>query len=182
MEPRYQELSSENLAAAIAGRSLEPTMIQIAGIPASGKSTVAAAFARHDFLRLNKDSIRKELYGNESTLGDGDAVSSLHLSRLSDALVQRKSIVEDNTNFLHVHRRKQHEMGWDNGYNGRMLLLFLRVPLEICLERNQKRERHVPEDVIRNMYFRYELPVAYEQHMALIATWGRRENAWLVWL
>ena len=44
----------------------------------------------------------------------------------------------------------------------RTVCLFMATPYEVCLERNNNRERSVPESVIQRMYFKFDVPMMAE--------------------
>jgi predicted kinase len=135
----------ENLTAKRGGR-----LVLLIGLPASGKSTISEAFEAAGWLRLNKDSLRKELYGDESILGDGRAVSRLFYSRLEEGMKAGRNILVDNTNVSPLHRKGPLAMAAEHGYPV-ALHVFLDVPVEECMRRNALRERKVPEVAFREL-------------------------------
>ena len=126
-------------------------LILLIGIPGSGKSTLAKKLIDKGFHCLNADSIRQELYGDASEQGDPKQVFSILFQQLEDALAKGLDIVVDNTNLNPKQRRPILERATKAGYSDIQLWL-LDFPLELCLERNQARERSVPEDVVANMF------------------------------
>ena len=126
-------------------------LILLIGPPAAGKSTFAGKFLEltADVVYLNADSIRKELYGNEDTQGDGSVVFGLLFSRLRQAVKDNKDILVDNTSVRKGHRKKILSM-IHSDYE--IFYKVFKTPLDVCLARNAKRDRKVPEAVIRNFY------------------------------
>jgi predicted kinase len=55
----------------------------------------------------------------------------------------------DATNLSHHDRHTWIKMARHYGYD--VHAVFFDVPLEVCMERNQRRHRTVPEDVMRRM-------------------------------
>ena len=70
-------------------------LVIMCGIPASGKSTVAKLFNSNI---VSTDSIRKELFGDESIQGNGVEVFSLAYSRIRNYLSLGENVVFDATN------------------------------------------------------------------------------------
>ena len=122
------------------------------GPPSSGKSTLAKYLAtKIDAHIISTDSIRKELYGDESFQGDWDNIESIMQERIIESIDRNKSVLLDATFAKRPWRlevtqnisfKKDIEwIGW-----------HLKTSLENCLIWNQKRERKVPEQVINNFY------------------------------
>ena len=125
-------------------------MVLLIGLPAAGKSTISAAFEQAGWVRLNKDSLRKELYGDESILGNAKEVTALFYTRLQAALIEGKNILVDNTNVIFLHRKGPIEAARACGYTS-ITNVFLNVPLEECLRRNSLRDRKVPEQAMHDL-------------------------------
>lgn len=125
-------------------------LIMMIGLPASGKSTLADKFVEKGWVRLNKDALRLELYGDESNLGDVKEVNRLFYSRLEEALKAGRNVLVDNLNFNASYRKGPIEMARSYGYAA-INNLLLNVPADECLRRNKGRARQVPENVIREI-------------------------------
>ena len=129
-------------------------LIIMCGIPASGKSTVAKLFNSNI---VSTDSIREELYGDESIQGNGREVFSLAYSRIRNYLSLGENVVFDATNIRKKDRKKVIDIGKE--YNcDNIIICYCSTPLEIVLERNANRERKVPVQVIKRMFTNFEEP------------------------
>lgn len=126
-------------------------VILLVGVPGSGKSTLAAKLSKKGFVILNADTIREEVWGDAAEQKDPDKIFGILYERLEGLLKQDKDVVVDNTNLSYKLRKQITDRARKAGYSDIQLWL-LDVPLEICLERNQKRTRSVPEDVVANMF------------------------------
>lgn len=124
--------------------------VLMVGIPGSGKSTVAAGLIDQGYVCFNADIIRQELYGDAKTQGDHQEVFGVMYERMEEAMCDEKDIVIDNTNVRKYNRRMLIALAKQWGYEVEIWLVD--TPLEECLERNAKRERVVPEDVIVKMH------------------------------
>ena len=66
----------------------------------------------------------------------------------------------DATNLTPHERQSWIKLGHDYGYE--VQAVFFDVPLEVCLERNHKRERVVADDVMRRMSAKLKAPTFEE--------------------
>jgi predicted kinase len=122
------------------------------GLPGSGKSTLARRLAaiHNPATIVSSDEIRKHLYGDESIQGSNAQVFRQAERELFAALRAGRSVIYDATNINQRFRRmtlrelRQAGAAWIIGY-------WLKVPMGICQERNRKRSRVVPEEVLVRM-------------------------------
>ena len=125
------------------------TLFIMIGIPGSGKSTVAAQYS--NAVIISSDSIRKKMFGNESIQSRGDLVFAELRHNLVDSLRAGQSdIILDAMN-LRRRDRKQY-INLAKKYNYQCVAIYCDTPLEIAIEHNAQRERHVPIDVIEQKY------------------------------
>lgn len=122
------------------------------GIPGAGKSTLARQLAAryNSSTIVSSDEIRKHLYGDESIQGHPADVFGQARANLRAALRAGRSVIYDATNINPRFRRltlgdlRREGAQWIIGY-------WLKVPLDVCQQRNQARHRIVPDDVLRRM-------------------------------
>ncbi len=134
--------------------------IMIAGLPGSGKSTIAKelANARNAVLH-SSDDVRQELFGDANNQEMNELVFRELNTRIMEHLNDGRNVVYDATN-LNYKKRK--------AFLDRMKIecrkecVLVATPYEICLERNTGRERKVPQDVIEKMYRSIFIPQYYE--------------------
>ena len=136
---------------------MKGTLHMMAGVPASGKSTIAEHICKEEgAIWLSSNKIREELYGDEAVQGDGRKVFSILFDRTKDALNEGKTVVYDAT-CLYEEVRKDLLSSLSGTYN-KAYCHFCDVDLETALERNSKRDREVPEGVIRRMFRNMQRP------------------------
>lgn len=138
------------------------------GLPGAGKSTY---FARRGILPLSSDLIRELLYDDPGDQRHPEWVFSAlrELLRRRLAAGAQTSYI-DATNLTRYFRRPFISIAREFGCDA--VALYFDVPLEVCLERNRKREnspagplrnaRVVPEEAIRRMARRLESPTREE--------------------
>lgn len=147
-------MTTAELVAHVARLEGAKSVVVMVGIPASGKSTFCDPLEKLGYVRLNQDAIRKELFGDESIIGDAKGakqVRELFRQRLEEQLAAGKRVLVDNTNFNQRNRKPTLDRISAAGYTD-VQLLILDVPLEECLRRNAARSRVVPEDFMRLAY------------------------------
>src|SRR6202040_1573690 len=117
------------------------------GLPGSGKSSW---FKRHNIVPLSSDMVRSLLFDDVREQRFQDLVFSNLRSMLKARLIAKRPInYVDATNLTPHERQSWVKLGHDYGYE--VQAVYFDVPLEVCLERNQRRDRVVAEDVMRRM-------------------------------
>ncbi|HVP55744.1 MAG TPA: ATP-binding protein [Candidatus Eisenbacteria bacterium] len=133
------------------------------GLPGSGKSTW---FKRHNILPLSSDMVRILLFDDVTEQRYQDLVFSTLRSMLrARLLAKRPWNYVDATNLSPHERRSWIKLAHDFGYETHAV--FFDVPPEVCIERNRRRERNVPEDVMLRMANKLR-PPKFEEGFAKI--------------
>ena len=133
------------------------------GLPGSGKSTW---FKRHNILPLSSDMVRILLFDDVTEQRYQDLVFSTLRSMLRARLLARRPWnYVDATNLSPHERRSWIKLANDFGYEAHAV--FFDVPPEVCIERNQRRERNVPEEVMLRMAGKLR-PPKFEEGFAKI--------------
>lgn len=141
------------------------------GLPGSGKTTW---FRRRGVTPLSSDLLRNILFDDVEEQRYQGLVFSTLRSLLRARLIARMPWNYVDATNLSTHERRQWiKMAKSFGYE--VQAVFFDVPLEVCLERNSKRDRSVSEDVMRKMADRLKPPV-FEEGFAKI-TVVRVKNA-----
>jgi predicted kinase len=117
------------------------------GLPGSGKSSW---FKRHNIIPLSSDLVRGLLFDDATEQRHQDLVfSSLRTLLRARMLAQRPWNYIDATNLSPKERHSWIKMAQDFQYEAQAV--FFDVPTEVCMERNRRRERNVPDDVMLRM-------------------------------
>lgn len=146
-EPAPAPVPSPPASTPHAGRASKGTVVLAIGLPGSGKSSW---FKRHNIHPLSSDLLRQLLFDNAEEQRFQDLVFSNLRSMLKARLIARRPMnYVDATNLTPHDRRNWIKLAKDFGYD--VQGVFFDVPLEVCLERNRKRNRTVGEDVMRKM-------------------------------
>ena len=128
------------------------------GMPGSGKTTW---FRRRGVTPLSSDLLRNILFDDVEEQRYQGLVFSTLRSLLRARLIARMPWNYVDATNLSTHERRQWiKMAKSFGYE--VQAVFFDVPLEVCLERNSKRDRSVSEDVMRKMAEKLKPPVFEE--------------------
>lgn len=131
------------------------------GIQGSGKTTWAKQWVLEDpehRVRFNNDDIRNML-GKYRVTSREHLVSDIKKDFMVSAMEFGYDIVVDNMNFNpkeieYYENLVDSTLGYMNCYSLEYKDFF--IPLEVCIERDSKRENPIGEEVIRKTYERYK--------------------------
>jgi predicted kinase len=124
------------------------------GLPGSGKSTW---FKRRGVTPLSSDMLRALLFDDATEQRYQHLVFSTMRSLLRARLLAHMTWnYVDATNLSPKERRHWVQMARSFGYEVHAVLFD--VPIEVCMERNRRRERVVPEDVMQRMAAKLQPP------------------------
>jgi len=152
------EASGTPLATPAAPRASKGSVVLAIGLPGSGKSSW---FKRHNITPLSSDMLRALLFDDPAEQRFQDLIFSNLRSMLKARLIARRPLnYVDATNLTPHERQSWIKLGHDYGYE--VQAVFFDVPLEVCLERNHKRERTVADDVMRRMSAKLKAPTFEE--------------------
>jgi predicted kinase len=133
------------------------------GLPGSGKSSW---FKRHNLAPLSSDMVRTLLFDDVREQRFQDLVFSNLRSMLKARLIAKRPMnYVDATNL--TPQERQHWIKLAKDYNYEVHAVFFDVPLEVCLERHQRRDRVVSEDIMRRMAAKLK-PPAFDEGFAKI--------------
>lgn len=127
-------------------------LILLIGLPGSGKSTLAEQLlAECPQARLiSTDALRGQLFGNEATQGSWLLMWREIERQFQQAVTASSTVIYDATNAQRRHRREVIALARDSGFT-EIIAIWVDTPIWLCLARNKRRERQVPEDVIFRM-------------------------------
>jgi predicted kinase len=133
------------------------------GLPGSGKS---AWFKRHKITPLSSDLLRALLFDDATEQRFQDLVFSNLRSMLKARLIARRpTSYVDATNLTPQEREGWIKLAQDYDYE--VQAVFFDVPVEVCVERNARRARVVPDEAMRRMAAKLK-PPKFEEGFAKI--------------
>lgn len=150
--------SNVPVALAATPRAPKGVVVLAVGLPGSGKSSW---FKRHNITALSSDMLRSLLFDDPSEQRFQDLVFSNLRSMLKARLIAHRPLnYVDATNLTPQERSNWIKLSKDFGYE--VQAVYFDVPLEVCIERHHRRDRLVPEDVMRKMSAKLKAPTFEE--------------------
>ena len=131
------------------------------GVPASGKSSVAEYLADVFGAKIHSsDSLRNELFGTESHMQDNDKLFAELHKRIKADLSKGTSSIYDACNINY--KKRKAFLQEISKFNPHTICVLVPKSFEDCIADNAKRERNVPDEVIRRMICNFWVPQSYE--------------------
>lgn len=140
---------------------MKPKFTMLAGLPASGKSTYAIKLSLEDNAVIHSsDRLREILYRDENCQEKNNELFTTLHRRIKNDLKDGNSVIYDATNISY--RRRMSFLKELKKIECEKVCVIVATPYEMCLIRNQERDRKVPEHVIKKMYMNWNTPYWYE--------------------
>lgn len=135
------------------------------GLPASGKSTWAKELIEQHVITskyaiVSTDDLRQELLGDINAQNQNTEVFNEAYKRIQSYLKKGIDVYFDATNINY--KKRMDIINRFKKYADDIDAIMIATPYEECIERNKKRERQVPEDVIKRMYMNFYVPQFFE--------------------
>lgn len=140
-------------------------VIMLSGLPLAGKdSWIAQHGAGMPVVSL--DDIRDEM-GVSPAKNSGRVVQNAK-EQARGYLRRKEPFIWNATNI--IQETRQRLVSLFAGYGARVHILYLEVPYQELLARNQKRARYIPEPVLEEMIRKLEMPAPWEAYEVI--RWG----------
>lgn len=131
------------------------TLHLMVGVPGSGKTTYVKNHALKNDIVVSSDSIRFELYGDESIQGNPEDIFAIVRDAVKYGLNNGNNVWVDATNMTRKNRASIISCA---PKFARIVADVVWQPIERCIRNDRRRDRSVGESVIRKMLHRFEFP------------------------
>lgn len=160
-------------------------LIVMCGLPGSGKSYVAKECLKEtqrvigdECVIVSTDEIRKEINGDESNQKNSSLVFDIAFNKIKIYLQGNKYrvVIFDATNINY--KRRIDIVNRFKKYAENIECYFVYADYEECLKRNRERDRKVPEEIIKRMYFNFYVPQLFEgfDHIRIIDNYNNKHT------
>jgi predicted kinase len=128
-------------------------LILLIGLPGSGKSTLAKQLvAQYTQMSLiSTDAIRGQLFGSQAVQGPWLLIWREVKRQFQETIFTGRTAIFDATNAQRRHRREVIALARDLGFT-QITAIWVDTPVWLCLARNKRRSRQVPEEIILRMH------------------------------
>ena len=146
---------------------MKSTLYVMMGIPGSGKTTIAKNTAKNnDALHVSRDEIRFSLLTDKDNyFAKENQVYREFVKRIREGLAAGHTVIADATHLNQKSRYKLFHNIHINPADTMVIGMYMNIPLETCLERNETRKggrTYVPPHEIYNMFAHLQ-PPSYEE-------------------
>ncbi|MBW4676831.1 MAG: AAA family ATPase [Desmonostoc geniculatum HA4340-LM1] len=128
-------------------------LLLLIGLPGSGKSTLAKQLLAEcpQMQLISTDAIRGQLFGSEAIQGSWLLIWQEVERQFQRAISTGNTAIFDATNAQRRHRREAISLARDFGFS-HITGIWVNMPVWLCLARNKRRSRQVPEEIILRMH------------------------------
>jgi predicted kinase len=133
-------------------------IVVLVGLPGCGKTTY---LEQMDANALSSDAVRKLLVDDETDQSIHDRVFQTIRYLLRHRIELRRPVTYIDATNLTPEERSPY-IGIGKSYGCELEAVYFEVPLEVCRERNTRRRRVVPQDVMEKMAAKLVPPTTSE--------------------
>jgi len=135
-------------------------LIQLCGLPASGKSTLSKELAiQENAIIVSSDEMRKELFGDVNNQENNAILFEKLHERINKLLSEGRNVIYDATN---INRKRRMNLINNVLKADEYVAYYMNTTFEECILRDSERDRQVGYDVINRMYKTLHIPTKLE--------------------
>lgn len=149
-------------------------LLMLVGLPGSGKSSLSEAYREKGWRIHSSDQLRLELYGSEEVQGNSAEIFQTLENRAAKDLQAGFDCVLDATNL--GRKRRMNLLRRFSAIGCRKHCMVVLAEPEVCRQRNQSRDRKVPEEAMDKMLRAFGMNEA--QHRKALS--ALRAEIWII--
>ena len=131
------------------------------GVPGSGKSTFLNKIKGHEEVIVSRDEIRFSLLKEgEDYFAHEQEVFRLFCNRIAENINAGKNVYADATHLTRASRQKLIQSVKRRCTPSKIVGIFFKIPLKVCLERNEFRnglKTYVPQDKLIQKFSKFNI-------------------------
>lgn len=138
-----------------------PILNIFVGTPGAGKSFLTKQLLDKNTILISTDSLREEMFGDETYQGKNDEVFGEAQQRIKQLLsFDKKNVIFDATNYSYQLRQNFVKLAQKRQI--KIIFYVFLTPYDICVQNNNNRERKIEEERIRFFYENLDMPCGAE--------------------
>jgi len=140
---------------------MDQFLLALCGIPASGKSALASVIVAQlmreaDVMIVSTDDWRDDKYYADFRPDNEKRVRKVALEETERVIGEGRSVIHDDTNYYASMRHELYEIAMRRGCS--FATVYVSTPVDEALSRNRERGSHIPEQVIRRIGEKLDVP------------------------
>ena len=136
-------------------------LIILVGLPASGKSTFAFKLKEDLELKfqnkvkvIDPDIIRGNIFPNSFDFKNEPQIREKNIQAVRKHLIQGYIVISDDLNYYSSMRHDLKIIA--DSLNIKFYIIHISTPLRLCVKRNEERGKPIPNEVIENIYNKFD--------------------------
>lgn len=136
-------------------------LIILVGLPASGKSAFALKLKeqleksfKNKVKIIDPDIIRDEVFPNSFNFKNEPQIREKNKHSVRKHLIKGDIVINDDLNYYSSMRHDLKLIA--DSLNIGYYIIYISTPLNICLKRNEERGKPIPNEVIKNIYNKFD--------------------------
>ena len=136
-------------------------LIILVGLPASGKTTFAVKLKeklesdfQNDVKIIDPDVIRDKAFPNSFDFKNEPQIREKNIQSVRKHLTKGHTVISDDLNYYSSMRHDLKLIA--DSLNIKFYIIHISTPLKLCMKRNKKRGKPIPNKVIKNIYNKFD--------------------------